>query len=306
VSGVLRIDKPAGMTSHDVVSAVKRRFRFAKVGHCGTLDPFATGLLVLCLNRATRIADLLTAGDKTYHFALRLGVETDTLDHTGRVVRRYTGEPLPREALEHALGNFRGHYRQQVPQYAAVKVQGKPLHAWSRQAVAMTAPSREVFVRRLDLLDYQWPEVIAAMECSKGTYVRQLAADLGAQLSCGAHVQSLRRLASGGLRLEDAVALETLTAMGLSELIQECLVDANEALAHLPAVVVGDRAMLAQLRDGHLDPVWVVMHQRQFAGNRHTAVRLVTARQRLLALWWPFAEKGERQLRVIDISTLEE
>jgi tRNA pseudouridine55 synthase len=298
VSGVLLIDKPPGMTSFAAVAQVRKRLHLAKVGHCGTLDPFATGLLILCLNQATRMADQLLVQDKTYRCTLHLGVETDTLDHTGKVLSRHPGTPSAEEDVHRVLTNFRGSHLQQVPKYAAVKVQGRRLYAWTRDGVEVESPQREVHIHRLDLLSYQWPEAHLEVHCSKGTYIRQLASDIGKALGCGAHLSQLRRLASGRFGIHEAIHLADLEAFKDNSLWRAKLISLNSALNHLPAITVTDPHVLAALQDGHLDPVWEVQHHRDFHADRLGAVRLVGEHDQLLALWWPQALEGKRRLRV--------
>jgi tRNA pseudouridine55 synthase len=298
VSGVLLIDKPPGMTSFAAVSRVRNRLHLAKVGHCGTLDPFATGLLILCLNQATRIVDQLLVQDKAYRCTLHLGVETDTLDHTGKVLRHYAGA-LPDEGdVRRVLTDFCGSHVQQVPKYAAVKVQGRRLYAWTRDGVEVEPPRREVHIHRLELLGYQWPEAQLEVRCSKGTYIRQLASDIGEILGCGAHLNQLRRLASGLFHIHEAIHLDDLEALGENSSWREKLIPLSSALNHLPAITVTHPQVLAALQDGHLDPAWEVQHQQGLLPDRPGAVRLVSEHDQLLALWWPQAPEGERRVRI--------
>ena len=169
VSGVLLLDKPEACTSFRVVKEVQKLLSLHKVGHCGTLDPFATGVLVLCLNRATRIADQLLEQDKVYRFVIRLGFESDTLDREGAILPVYAGPPLSEASLQACLDRFQGTYEQQVPRYAAVKVQGQRLYEWSRKGITIAQPMREVTIYRLRLLAFHWPEASLEVHCSKGT-----------------------------------------------------------------------------------------------------------------------------------------
>jgi tRNA pseudouridine55 synthase len=226
-SAVWPVDKPAGPTSHDVVARVRRGLpRGVKVGHAGTLDPFATGLLLVLVGRATRLTPYLSGLDKAYLADVALGTVSATGDPEGPLTR--TGEAPPRERIEAALPGFLGPQRQRVPAFAAVKVGGERLYRRARRGEAVEAPERDVVIHRLELVDHDAERGVARLlvECSKGTYLRQLAIDLGERLGCGAHCAALRRLRVGPVDLEDAVAPE--------EVGPEGGLDPLRALAHLP------------------------------------------------------------------------
>lgn len=297
-SGLLVLDKPAGLTSFDVVSRVKRGLSLQKAGHCGTLDPFATGVLLICVNRATRIADQLLFQDKAYHFVIRLGVATDTLDATGSVTHSHTGSPVARDALESALDAFRGKILQRVPHFSAVKINGDRLYKLARGGVKVDLPPREIEVRGLDLIDYAWPEAALAATCSKGTYIRQLAADIGSALGCGAHVLELRRTSSGPISINQAATLDDLLrSFSLGAPIPG-FVAMNEALGHLNELTIEDPGVIKALHSGYLAPGWEEENCQRLR-EKEGPVRLVDGQSRLLALWWPCRESGDqRKLRV--------
>ena len=305
VSGILLLDKPEAHTSFRVVKEVQKLLRLRKVGHCGTLDPFATGVLVLCLNRATRIADQLLEQDKVYRFAIRLGFESDTLDREGAIVPVYPGPPLAETALEACLDRFRGTSEQQVPRYAAVRVQGQRLYEWSRKGIRIAQPMREVTIYRLSLLAFHWPEASLEVHCAKGTYVRQLAADIGHALQCGAYVTELRRLASGPFTVAQAVSLDELREALARDCWQEKVIGMTEALDHLPLVSIADPDRVKRLQDGQVDPALEIELQQRFAGQM-PPVRLAAGNNELIALWWP-RENGQKQrrLRVFGADTRE-
>lgn len=206
--GLLLIYKPAGMTSHDVVDEIRRRFRMRRVGHGGTLDPAATGLLILLLGRATRHARILLGADKTYAGTLMLGVSTDTQDAEGKVLSTREVGPLTRERVEQACALFRGQIEQQVPAYSAVRIQGQRFYELARAGKPVPRRVRKVTVRDLRLLDLRLPEVDIELTCSSGTYVRTLCADIGDALGCGGHLLRLTRTQVGPFRLSEAVRLE--------------------------------------------------------------------------------------------------
>ncbi|NSW86047.1 MAG: tRNA pseudouridine(55) synthase TruB [Syntrophobacteraceae bacterium] len=296
--GVIVLDKPEGMSSSAVVQWVRKRLHIKKTGHCGTLDPFATGVLLVCINQATRISDQFLDQDKEYLFTLHLGVETDTLDRTGTVTRVYDGAPCSVEELREAMNRFRGTFVQKVPRYAAIKIQGKRLYQLSRQGIAFEPPSREVHVRSIELISYEWPHAVMKVSCSKGTYVRRLASDIGRILQCGAHVSALRRTASGSFSVEQALTLDRLERHAMDPARCAAFVTMAEALEHLPAVTMGDEAMLERLKNGCLDSAWIAEHLQVFGGCG-TPVRILTPRRLLAALWWPDRdEEKERRLRV--------
>ncbi len=209
VSGILNINKPAGMTSHDVVDRVRRISGQRRVGHAGTLDPAATGVLVVCLGQATRVAEYLMASDKVYRAEIRLGVSTDTHDAEGQVTA--TAEvDISEEEVRKALAAFIGSIRQVPPMYSALKREGVPLYKLARQGITVEREPRLVEIHDIEVLDWNPPLLTIRVECSPGTYIRALARDLGQKLGCGAHLQSLTRLASGHFTLEEAVSLDEL------------------------------------------------------------------------------------------------
>ena len=203
--GLLLVDKPAGITSHDVVDSVRRTLATRKVGHAGTLDPMATGLLLIGVGRATRLLRFLGALAKTYEGTLRLGVETDTLDADGTVVRESPME-ITEEQVSEAMRSRVGESLQRPPDYSAVKVGGRKLYDAARQGDRLEAKPRPIRVDAFDLLSFAPPDATFRVTCSGGTYVRVLASDVGTALSCGAHLTALRRTAIGPHPVEDAVA----------------------------------------------------------------------------------------------------
>jgi tRNA pseudouridine55 synthase len=209
--GFLNIDKPAGMTSHDVVARVRQLARQKRVGHAGTLDPAATGVLVVALGIATRLIEYVQdATTKRYHAIVRLGVTTTTDDAEGEVLDTAPIPPLDLAALEAVLARFRGPIMQTPPMYAALHHEGRRLHELARAGVVVERAARQVTIERLELLDWSPPTLTLDITCGKGTYIRALARDLGAALGCGAHLQALRRTAVGAFVTEDAVPLDAL------------------------------------------------------------------------------------------------
>ena len=214
--GVLPVDKPLTWTSFDVVNFVRSRFNVPKVGHCGTLDPAATGLLLLVLGKFTSLSGKLSGVDKQYTGSPMLGVETDSGDLDGKIVRR--SETLPQEAeVKEVFASFRGKSMQMPPMYSAVKVGGKKLYELARQGVEVEREAREINIPRLDITRIELPEVDFIVDCSKGTYVRTLATDIGSKLGCGGTLTALRRTRCGKFSIDDAVSMEALKAMDQEE-----------------------------------------------------------------------------------------
>ncbi len=236
--GVLVVDKPAGFTSHDVVQEVKRMLGAAKVGHSGTLDPFATGVLVLLINGATKLAPFLADHEKTYVFDISFGVETDTQDSTGKVVARQPCEPLQEREIRAACEPFIGEIEQTVPRYSAVRVKGQRLYQMARRGVEVTPPNRKVEIKDLSFCELRWPEATFKVTCSKGTYVRSLGVDLAHHLNCIGHVSQLRRLASGEFNLSQAITLEQLEERLARGELHQLLITSVQALDCYPEVRV--------------------------------------------------------------------
>ena len=209
LDGVLLIDKAPGMTSHDVVAITRRVLNTKKVGHCGTLDPLATGLLIVVIGKGTKIQDLLMAEDKEYVGTMRLGEVTDSQDADGQVETREV-PALTREQIEAAFAQFKGDFYQTPPMVSAIKKEGVPLYKLARQGKTVEREPRFVHVFGYDVKDVRLPDIEFRVLCSKGFYVRTYAHDIGNVLGCGAHLRSLRRTKSGRFTLEHAVTVDQL------------------------------------------------------------------------------------------------
>ncbi|MBM3900840.1 MAG: tRNA pseudouridine(55) synthase TruB [Verrucomicrobia bacterium] len=213
LDGALLVDKPSEWTSHDVVAKVRGHFRLPKVGHCGTLDPMATGLLILVLGKATRYSERLMASDKVYEGTMRLGEVTDSYDADGELVETRLVPPLYLEDLNEAASAFVGDLQQIPPMVSAKKVGGVPLYRLARQGREIPREPRLVHVYTFRFEDYEDPFGYFRVSCTKGTYVRSLAHDLGQRLGCGAHLAALRRTASGRFDVADALPLQEVLAL---------------------------------------------------------------------------------------------
>jgi tRNA pseudouridine55 synthase len=216
VHGVLLLDKPLGLSSNDALQKAKRLLNAEKAGHTGTLDPLASGLLPLCFGAATKFSQVSLDADKRYTATLHLGQTTSTGDLEGEPVESRPVS-LDRPAIDAVLERFKGEIEQRPPMHSALKHEGKALYEYARRGIEVERRPRQVTVRRLDVIDWQSERLVLDVECSKGTYVRTLAEDIGAALGCGAHLAALRRTASGTLRVEDAITLEALAALSEAE-----------------------------------------------------------------------------------------
>ena len=254
INGFVVIDKPAGITSHDVVSRVRRILGTRKVGHTGTLDPFATGVLPVAVNDGTKAIPFLDEGVKCYEAVMQLGVATDTLDMTGLVIREADWLAVTQEKVETVLNQFTGHLRQIPPMYSAIKCDGQPLYKLARKGEVVERAPREIDVFSLDLRSFIPPLVGFKVACSRGTYVRTLADDIGALLGCGAALKELRRLASGAFNISSSISLDNLEKAARVGNLKTLEVTPYTALAHLPEIRLSD-AGVVHVRHGR-SPGW--------------------------------------------------
>lgn len=256
--GVLNVHKPSGWTSHDVVAKVRSMLGGVKVGHAGTLDPVATGVLPVLIGRGTRIAEYLLDWDKEYRGVLRLGETTDTQDATGTVLCRCSAEGLTEERIREVASRFVGPSRQIPPMYSAVKVAGTPLYKSARAGRTVARDARDVQVYELEVLGINGTEVELRVVCSKGTYVRTLCADIGEALGVGGHLCSLERRRVGPLDLEQALTLQDIKSLVAAGSLTDHLMPLDQALQSLPALTV-DRAAAARVLHGVPVPVHAVV-----------------------------------------------
>jgi len=253
VSGVLVVDKPVGLTSHDVVQIIRRGTGIRRAGHTGTLDPRASGVLVVLIGPAVRLSEFVSAEDKRYQATIHLGSSTDTYDAEGVTSQPELPVDVSREAFTELLQQFIGEIEQIPPPYSAVKVQGEHAYNMARRGEQVDLAPRIIHVHSLDLLEWAPPEVVIDVHCSSGTYVRSLAHDIGEQLGIGAHLVGLRRTRSGRFTLRDAVSLRRLREAFEQGTWAQHLIPAAEALADWPAVEL-DQAGLEKVRNGNPIP----------------------------------------------------
>lgn len=274
LDGVLPVDKPAGPSSHDMVSAVRRALRTRRVGHTGTLDPFASGLLLICVGAATRLAEYLSGLDKQYHATVVLGFATDTDDHTG--VPLTTEETLPdasrvlRTDVERVLAGMTGDVLQRPPAYSAKKRDGERAYAAARAGRPLALEPVPVHIDHIDIVHFEPPRVELDVACGSGTYIRAIARDLGQALGMGGHLAALRRTRVGRCVVDHAITPEQLTD---ADAVRRAMIRPADALAHLPRIQVNDeqRSMLRQgrrLRTGVADADTVVV----LAGSELVAI----------------------------------
>lgn len=249
MDGILNVNKPAGMTSYGVVAAVKRLTGQRRVGHAGTLDPDATGILPVCLGKATRIVEFFMSAVKVYVAEIELGACTDTYDAAGEITSRGDASSLTREDVETALDGFRGIIEQTPPMYSALKHQGRPLYDLAREGVTVERASRRVTIHRLELLEWRFPLLKIEVECSKGTYIRSLAHDLGQRLGCGAYLKMLERTRYGIFDIEHAVTLEQVRETSEGGGLEGLLFPIDAALGGMVRVDV-DEAEETALKQG--------------------------------------------------------
>jgi tRNA pseudouridine55 synthase len=219
LDGAILIDKPSGPTSHDVVDAIRRKFNIKKVGHCGTLDPAATGLLIIVLGRGTKLSERLMSDDKVYEGTIKFGETTDSYDADGEITSSLPVLPMTLEELNTAAGEFIGDIMQTPPMVSAIKKGGVPLYKLARKGIEVEREARLIHIYNFRLTSYEEPVATFRLACTKGTYVRSVAHDLGQKLGCGAHLTSLRRSVSGKFDVSDAIPLDAVLRLSEKELI---------------------------------------------------------------------------------------
>jgi tRNA pseudouridine55 synthase len=250
ISGVLVVDKPVGMTSHDVVQAIRQGTGLRRAGHTGTLDPRASGVLVILVGPAVRLSEFVSASDKRYQAIIRLGSTTDTFDADGKFIHADQPVNVTEDQFEKVLSTFIGEIEQTPPPYSAVKVQGRKAYEMARQGEEVELAPRKITVHHLEVLEWAPPEVVIDVHCSSGTYVRSLANDLGTALGCGAYLVGLRRTKSGRFSLRDATPLRKLQEAFHAGNWYQYLIPAAEALAEWPAVELNPDEV-EDVRHGH-------------------------------------------------------
>jgi len=249
IDGVLNIDKPEGLTSMDVVRHIKRVSRVKRVGHGGTLDPFATGVIVICLGQGTKMMQDLVDGSKIYRGVIELGVETDTYDVQGAVIRRMDASEITLEDFTTAMGKFIGMIEQVPPMYSALKRQGKRLYELARAGVEVDRDPRRVEVNEIEVIEWNFPFVEIEVQCGRGFYMRSLAHDLGEKLGCGGHLKSLKRIKNGPFYIGEALILQQVEKFFGDGSWKQIVQAPDTIVSHLRTIIIGDKAEQA-LRQG--------------------------------------------------------
>lgn len=245
IHGVINVYKEKGYTSHDVVARLRGITKQKKIGHTGTLDPDAEGVLPVCLGKATKLCDMLTDKDKTYEAVLLLGVETDTQDTSGNVLSRQDTEHLTEEAVREAVLKFTGEYDQVPPMYSAVKINGKKLYELAREGKTVERRARRVHIHEITVLDVKLPRVRMKVHCSKGTYIRTLCHDIGQSLGCGGCMEELFRTQAGRFQMEDSFRLSEIEQMRDDGSLMEAVVPVDEMFPDYRKITVsgGEEAL---------------------------------------------------------------
>lgn len=283
MDGVIVVDKPAGITSFDVIREVRKALGIRKIGHTGTLDPIATGVLPLCLNEATKVAGFLTEEDKEYLATMLLGVKTDTQDITGRVIEERDPESLTVEDLQSVIEGFQGRIVQGVPPYSAAKYRGRPRHRWVREGVPIDTPKKEVIIYNIRMESISHPYVTFRVSCSKGTYIRVLCDDMGDRLGCGATLADLRRTRSGAFGEEDALPLTYLSRREGRAFVKERIIPLLEVLGNLKTISVPPD-VARKIREGY-QPEWGHFKDNDLPlFEREELVRLVAGDKDMVAV----------------------
>jgi tRNA pseudouridine55 synthase len=251
---IISINKPSGITSHDAVSKVKRILKAKKAGHTGTLDPLATGLLLICLNRATRLASYFSSLDKEYLCTMKLGEETDTLDSEGTVMNTSDISNLSEDLVHNTIKSFKGKILQKPPMYSAIKHGGRPLYKLAREGVEVERKHREVTIYSVELIDCSLPFVKFRTGCSKGTYIRTLCDDIGKKLGVGAHMTGLQRTGIGNFRIEDSITIEELQSVDPAHPGDRGIHTMDGALSWMPELILED-SLLFGVRNGSPVPI---------------------------------------------------
>ena len=250
-SGILIVDKPAGISSAKVVACIKELLKAKKVGHTGTLDPFATGVLVCCINQATKLAGSFLRGNKKYQAVLRLGIETDTQDSTGNVTQICNQTEFSETTITSVFKRYEGTLTQVPPVYSALKYKGTPLYQLARSGKPVQKPARKITIIDLKIRHIHLPSIDFEVVCSAGTYIRTLCADIGASLGCGGHLKDLRRIESGGFTINEAITLEALKDLSARNKSSDRIISMANALKHFPEYTA-DRNLANKIKHGQI------------------------------------------------------
>ncbi len=281
LNGIIVIDKPADITSAKVAAFLKKLLRPKKVGHAGTLDPFATGVLICCLNQATRLARFFLNGNKKYDAVLQLGIDTDTQDPTGNIISKCERIVLSDKEIKSTIKRFEGPIEQVPPVYSALKHKGVPLYRLARAGKPFQKSARRVYIESIQIVDISLPYVRLKISCSAGTYIRTLCADIGRVLGCGGHLKSLRRIECGRFSIKEAVSMDEIEKLAGLGKVSDKLVDMASALRGMPEVTVGQE-MVAKIRNGAVLSEKEFMPENNIESNGY--VKIVDRNKNLISV----------------------
>ena len=292
MNGVVLIDKPSGSTSYDIVDRIKKTAGIKKVGHTGTLDPLATGVLPVCLNEATKLVQFLALNHKEYRATLLLGTETDTLDIDGKVIAR-SEVSVDRGDIETVLNEFLGKSEQRPPRYSAIKYRGRPMYKWARAGFQIEPPLRTIEIYKIKMIEMKLPYFTFEVSCSKGTYIRSLCHDIGERLGHPACLAQLRRTRSGHFVEGQAVAIEGLEPKELNNLLEEKVISMNDALPDLKTIMLGNH-LVGRVRQGYR-PTLSEIQEETDCFSLGEIVKFTTRDKSLLAIARMLGEAGQDQ-----------
>ena len=299
MNGIIIIDKPEKFTSHDVVARLRRILNTKKIGHTGTLDPFATGVLVMLVGKATRLAQFLDKDEKTYEAIIRFGFETDTGDRTGNPKVEVIKTDVKREEIEAVLPEFSGDIEQVPPMYSAKKVKGKKLYELARKGIEIERKPVAVRISELQILDdtklIEEQEISIKVACSAGTYIRSLAEDIGRRIDAPCHLAELRRIKAGNFEISRAVSIEELEEIVQAEELSEILVSMNEAVLHMPLKTLSE-IEVKRISNG-------MKVDASFDGVSVQNIRLIDADQNLVAIGKYLEKEQQIQPRIVFINS---
>ncbi len=293
---IVNLNKPRDITSQEAVTKAKKILQVKKAGHAGTLDPAATGLLIICVNRATRLAPYFSDLDKGYKAVMKLGEATDTQDACGRVIEKSNSVDIGKTLIENTLISFKGKSLQQPPMFSALKHKGKPLYQLARKGIEVERKPREVTIHHMELLDIDSPYVSFKVVCSKGTYIRTLCDDIGKKLGVGAHLYELERTAIGQFRIEDSLTFEDLKSAAQGELREKGIYTMDNALSWLPEFKIEESSVKAVI---HGNPVKISGIQLSDDIRGSAGIRIKSPDGDLLAIGSYSAVKNEIKMDVV-------
>ncbi|MEW6715271.1 MAG: tRNA pseudouridine(55) synthase TruB [Nitrospirota bacterium] len=294
---IISLNKPKDITSQDAVTRVKKILKVKKAGHTGTLDPMATGLLLICINKATRLASYFLNLDKEYRAVMKLGEATDTQDAYGKVISKTDFVEIDKAVIEETLKSFKGNILQQPPMFSALKHEGEPLYKLARKGIEIERQSREVNIYDIELLNINMPYVTFSASCSKGTYIRTLCDDIGKKLGVGAHLSELERTKIGTFRIEESLSIEELKSLNITELDNKGIYEMDEALSWMPELVINEEMIKAVT---HGNPINVT-EELVFSAAMKTApgIRIKSPDGSFLAIGSYSAEKDIVKMDVV-------